>query len=83
MAVKMRLTRRGAKKRPFYRIIIADSQCPRDGRFIEIVGTYDPLQEPAKVTLKSERVRYWLDEGVVPTETVENLLRSEGYFSKK
>jgi small subunit ribosomal protein S16 len=79
MAVKIRLARRGAKKKPFYRIVVADEKCPRDGRFIEVVGTYDPLIEPAKVTLKEDRVRHWMGEGAIPTETVESLLKKEGF----
>lgn len=75
MAVKMRLTRMGTKKKPFYRIVIADSEARRDGRFIEIVGTYNPLKDPAEVTLKDERVRYWLGEGVIPSDTVRSLLK--------
>ncbi|PID56626.1 30S ribosomal protein S16 [candidate division KSB3 bacterium] len=64
----------GAKKRPFYRIVAADSRAPRDGRFLETVGTYDPRQQPSAVTLKEDRVRYWLDNGAQPTETVRSIL---------
>lgn len=78
MAVKIRLTRKGAKKNPFYRIIVADSRAPRDGRFIEVIGTYDPLQNPAKVTIKEDRLRDWLDKGAKPTTTVSSLLKREG-----
>ena len=81
MAVRIRLARRGAKKKPFYRIVVADSECPRDGRFLEIVGTYDPLQDPAAVTLKTERVQYWMGEGAKPTDTVNSLLKKEGFFT--
>ena len=77
MAVKIRLARHGAKKRPFYRIVVADSESPRDGRFLEIVGTYNPLTNPAEVSLKSERVRYWMDQGAKPTNTVKTLLKKE------
>ncbi|MCG8473473.1 MAG: 30S ribosomal protein S16 [Desulfobacterales bacterium] len=77
MAVKIRLARGGAKKKPFYRIVVADSEARRDGRFLEIVGTYDPLQDPAKVTLKEDRVGYWLGEGAIPTETVSTILKKE------
>lgn len=73
--VKLRLARHGAKKRPFYRIVAADSECRRDGRFLEIVGTYNPLADPAQVTLKPERVRYWMDQGARPTHTVRNLMK--------
>jgi small subunit ribosomal protein S16 len=82
MAVRIRLARHGAKKRPFYRIIVADSESPRDGRFIENVGTYNPLYEPAKVTLKSERIEYWITRGAIPSDTVKSLLKKEGLFAK-
>jgi small subunit ribosomal protein S16 len=72
--VKIRLRRMGAKKKPFYRIIVADSRAPRDGRFIEEIGTYDPLAEPYKVTVDSARARYWLSNGAQPTDTVRVLL---------
>ena len=78
MAVKIRLARHGAKKRPFYRIVVADSESPRDGRFLENVGTYNPLKDPAEVTLKAERVQYWLQQGAIPTDTVKGLLKKEG-----
>lgn len=81
MGVKIRLARHGAKKRPFYRIVVADGESPRDGRFLEIVGTYNPLQDPAEVTLKSERVRHWMDQGAIPTDTVNNILKKEGVFA--
>jgi small subunit ribosomal protein S16 len=81
MAVKIRLARHGAKKRPFYRIVVADSESPRDGRFLEKVGTYNPLQEPAEITLKTERIQYWLQQGAQPTVTVKNLLKKEGIFA--
>jgi len=77
MAVKIRLARHGVKKRPFYRIVVADSESPRDGRFLEIVGTYNPLMEPAEVTFKNERVKYWMDQGALPTNTVKNLIKKE------
>ncbi|MBM4388368.1 MAG: 30S ribosomal protein S16 [Deltaproteobacteria bacterium] len=73
--VKLRLARYGAKKKPFYRIIAADSRARRDGRFLEILGTYDPLKDPAEVKLNEERVRYWLKTGAQPTETVGRLLK--------
>ena len=78
MAVKIRLARHGATKRPFYRIVVADSQCKRDGRYLENVGTYNPLTDPAQVTLKTERVQYWLQQGAIPTDTVKMLLKEEG-----
>ena len=77
MSVKIRLARHGAKKRPFYRIVVADCECPRDGRFLENVGTYNPLKDPAEVTLKSERIQYWLGQGATPTDTVKSLLKKE------
>jgi small subunit ribosomal protein S16 len=81
MAVKIRLARHGAKKRPFYRIVVADSESPRDGRFLEAVGTYNPLRDPAEVTLKENRIKYWIDQGALPTNTVKSILKKEGLFS--
>lgn len=78
MKVKIRLSRQGRKKSPFYRIVVADSSSPRDGRFIEVVGTYDPLQDPAKVTLKEDKVKAWMDKGALPTDTVRSLLKKAG-----
>jgi small subunit ribosomal protein S16 len=81
MSVKIRLARHGAKKRPFYRIVVANIEDPRDGRFLETVGTYNPLKEPAEVTLKEDRVRHWIDQGAIPTDTVKSLLKKEGIFA--
>ncbi|MCF8081256.1 MAG: 30S ribosomal protein S16 [Desulfobacterales bacterium] len=81
MPVKIRLARHGAKKRPFYRIVVADSESPRDGRFLEVVGTYNPLTDPAKIDLKTERVKHWMDQGATPTDTVKSLLKKEGFFA--
>ena len=81
MSVKIRLARYGAKKKPYYRIVVASIDAPRDGRFLEQVGTYDPLQKPAAVTLKQDRVQAWLDKGAMPTATVRSLLKKEGFFS--
>ncbi len=78
MSVKIRLTRKGSKKKPFYRIVAADIESPRDGRFLEALGTYDPMQEPAVITLKEERVKYWLGEGAEPTATVASILKKQG-----
>ncbi len=78
MAVKIRLTRQGGKKKPFYRIVVADSEAPRDGSFLEVVGTYDPMKNPAKADLKSERVNFWLGKGAVPTVTVKHILKKAG-----
>ena len=83
MAVKIRLARHGGKKKPFYRIVVADSEHPRDGRFLENVGTYDPLHDPAKVFLKSERIKYWIDQGATPTNTVKSLLKKERLFANR
>lgn len=80
MAVKIRLARHGAKKKPFYRIVVADSESPRDGRYLEKVGTYDPLIDPARVTLNPERIQYWMDQGAKPSDTVRNLLKKEGFY---
>ncbi len=73
--VKIRLRRMGAKKNPFYRIVVADSRSPRDGRFIEEIGLYDPLAEPAKLEVNGERAKYWVANGAQPTETVKALLK--------
>ena len=77
MPIRIRLTRRGAKKKPFYRIVVASSEAPRDGRFIEILGTYNPLVDPAMVTIKSERLQYWVQQGAKPTDTVRSLIRKQ------
>lgn len=82
MAVKIRLKRMGAKKSPFYRIVAADSRMPRDGRFIEQLGTYDPRQDPAVVTVKEEEVLAWLNKGAQPSDTVRNILSREGIMKK-
>ncbi len=78
MAVKIRLARHGAKKRPFYRIVAADNDSPRDGRFIEKLGTYNPLLNPAQVLLNTDRVKYWIERGAIPTDTVRSILKREG-----
>jgi small subunit ribosomal protein S16 len=75
MSVKIRLQRRGAKKRPFYRVVAADIRAPRDGRFIELLGTYDPLQDPPVIRLNKERVDYWISNGAQPTDTAEALIK--------
>jgi small subunit ribosomal protein S16 len=82
MSVKIRLARHGAKKRPFYRIVVADSESPRDGKFLENVGTYNPLTDPVEVVLNQERIKYWIDQGAIPTDTVKSLLKEEGIFAK-
>ena len=73
--VKIRLRRRGAKKAPYYRIVVADSRSPRDGRFIEEIGTYDPLSESEKLKVDLERAKYWIANGAQPTDTVRGLLK--------
>lgn len=78
MAVKLRLRRMGRKKKPFYRIIAADSRAPRDGRFIEEIGYYNPLTDPMTIEVKEDRALYWLGEGAIPTDTVKSLLRKKG-----
>lgn len=78
MAVKIRLRRMGAKKAPFYRIVVADSRYPRDGRFIEEIGTYDPMTEPSTVKINVERAEKWLNDGAQPTDTVKYLLKKNG-----
>ena len=76
--VKIRLRRMGAKKAPYYRIVVADSRFPRDGRFIEEIGTYNPLTEPATVTVDGEKVKTWMKNGAQPTDTVRGLLKKAG-----
>jgi small subunit ribosomal protein S16 len=83
MGVRIRLARHGAKKKPFYRIVVADNDSPRDGRFLEKVGPYDPLVNPAKVALNSDRIKYWMEKGATPTDTVKSLLKKEGFFANK
>ena len=78
MAVKIRFRRVGAKKAPFYRIVVADSRYPRDGRFIEEVGTYDPNQNPSAIKIDAEKAKKWLSNGAQPTDTVRALLKIEG-----
>jgi len=78
MAVKIRLRRMGAKKAPFYRIVVADGRYPRDGRFIEEIGTYDPTREPSAITVDAEKAKAWLANGAQPTDTVRVILKKEG-----
>lgn len=80
MAVKIRLARHGAKKKPFYRIVVADGRYPRDGRFLETVGTYNPMVEPHEVTFKTDRIAHWMDKGAIPTDTVNSLLKGKGFY---
>jgi small subunit ribosomal protein S16 len=82
MAVKIRLKRMGAKKSPFYRIVVADSRSPRDGRYIEVVGTYNPVTQPAKVDINEELALKWLQDGAKPSDTVRNLFSPQGIMEK-
>lgn len=82
MAVKIRLKRMGAKKSPFYRIVVADSRSPRDGRFIETVGTYNPVAEPAIVEINEDLALKWLKDGAKPSDTVRNLFSKQGLMEK-
>lgn len=81
--LKLRLRRTGAKKRPSYRIVVAEHSSPRDGRFVEIIGHYNPLTEPATVKVDEERARHWLSVGAQPTETVAGLLKRAGVIASE
>ncbi|KKC29662.1 30S ribosomal protein S16 [Caldanaerobacter subterraneus] len=81
MAVRIRLKRFGAKKRPFYRIVVADSRSPRDGRFIDEIGYYNPIAEPAEIKIDVEKARKWLSVGAQPSDTVKSLFRKEGIIN--
>lgn len=82
MAVRIRLKRMGAKKSPFYRVVVADSRSPRDGRFIEEIGTYNPLSQPAQVNIDEEKAINWLQTGAKPSDTVRNLFSKAGIMQK-
>lgn len=82
MAVKIRLARGGAKKKPFYQVVVADERSPRDGRFVENLGQYDPRQEPPMIKLDEDKTLAWLKQGALPTETVRQLLRKQGIWAK-
>lgn len=82
MAVKLRLKRMGSKAKPFYRIVAADSRSPRDGKFLEVVGTYDPIKGADKVTVSEEKVLKWLNNGAIPTDTVRSILSKQGIMKK-
>ncbi|TYQ18228.1 UNVERIFIED_CONTAM: small subunit ribosomal protein S16 [Acetivibrio alkalicellulosi] len=82
MAVKMRLKRMGAKRSPFYRVVVADSRFPRDGRFIEEIGTYNPMKDPSEVNIDSDKAQKWLKNGAQPTDTVKSLLKKVGVIQK-
>jgi small subunit ribosomal protein S16 len=78
MAVRIRLSRKGKKKNPFYRIVAADSEAPRDGKFLDILGTYDPMKDPADVKLNKDKVNRWLGKGAIASESVRAILKKEG-----
>ena len=82
MAVKIRLQRMGANKKPFYRIVVADSRAPRDGRFIEEIGYYNPVSEPKQIKINDEKANKWLGVGAQPTETVKKLFQSQEIIAK-
>ena len=82
MAVKLRLKRMGSKAKPYYRIVAADSRSPRDGRFLDTVGTYDPIKGDAPVTINEEKALYWLGHGAQPTDTVRSILSKQGIMKK-
>jgi small subunit ribosomal protein S16 len=82
MAVKIRLRRMGAKKRPFYRIVVADSRSPRDGRFIEEIGYYNPISEPVEIKIDDEKAVKWLQTGAQPTDTIKDLFKKHGVMDK-
>ena len=83
MAVKIRLRRMGKKKAPFYRVVVADARYPRDGRFIEEIGYYDPMTQPAEIKVDNDRAKYWLGVGAQPTDTVRVLLKKTGAIEEK
>ena len=82
MAVRIRLRRMGKKKSPFYRVVVADIKSPRDGRFIETIGTYDPRKEPAEILIEEEKALYWLGKGATPSDTVRSLLSKIGVMKR-
>ncbi|MBE6139992.1 MAG: 30S ribosomal protein S16 [Firmicutes bacterium] len=82
MAVKIRLKRMGAKQKPYYRIVVADSRSPRDGRFIDTIGTYDPIKQPAVVNVDEQKAFTWLKNGAQPTDTVKNIFQKQGIMAK-
>ena len=82
MALKIRLTRLGDKKSPFYRVVVADSRSPRDGKFVEILGTYNPLTNPAEIKIDNEKAEKWIKSGAIPTDTVKDLLAKSGAIKK-
>lgn len=83
MAVKIRLTRMGDKKSPFYRVVVADSKSPRDGKYIDLLGTYNPLTNPAEIKIDNAKAQKWLKDGATPTETAKSILVKSGVFENK
>ena len=83
MALKIRLTKLGDKKTPFYRVVVADSRSPRDGKFVEVIGTYNPLTEPAEIKIDNEKAAQWLKNGAQPTDTAKELLIKSGVIERK
>ena len=81
MALRIRLTRRGAKKRPFYRIVVMDSRKKRDGKYLDLVGNYDPLQDPAAIKVDKDRAVSWMQKGAIPSDTVRQIFRKQGVIS--
>ena len=83
MAVRIRLTRMGAKKKPFYRLVAADSESPRDGKFIEILGYYDPMKDPAVIRVHEDKVNYWIEKGALISQSAKALLRTQGLLKPR
>ena len=83
MAVRIRLTRKGAKKNPFYRLVATDSESPRDGKFIEILGYYDPMKDPAVIKVHEDKVNYWLEKGARVSDTAKTLLKKQGLLKSR
>ena len=81
MAVRIRLARMGAKKKPFYRLVAANSEAPRDGKFIEILGTYDPMKDPVQIIVSKEKVSYWLEKGAIVSGSAKAILKKEGLLN--
>ena len=79
MAVRIRLTRKGSKKKPYYRVVAADSEAPRDGRFLDILGSYNPMKDPAEINLDHDKINKWLNSGALASESVKSILKKEGF----
>ena len=79
MAVRIRLTRKGSKKKPYYRVVAADSEAPRDGRFLDILGFYNPMNDPAEINLDHDKVSKWLENGALASDSVKTILKKEGF----